>query len=372
MKKFVLIVFSLLTVECVFADDGDIIKSYSYVEGQGGIGWTATDAKIDKLLMPQFGISFGHYVSPKIGFRFGLEGLQAKGRFEEINRDYKWKYFTANADILVNISNIITKNCDHFFNLVFVGGIGLVNAWDNDDMNAIRNDNPGLASLAWGQGKNSNRLMHNFRAGLRLETNVTKPLGLSLEIAANNTSDRFNSKTNNANDWMFTGKVGVSYRFGYKKQQPVVKTSEPAIEPQVVSEPVAPAIVEEKKAEKKPQPIVKVDKLHEEIFYLIRKTEPMPNGNAELQRVADFMKKHQDVKLVIVGYADRGTGNARVNSRYAEQRALRCKEVLVNQFGCDASRIITDSKGDTIQPFVENEKNRCVIIDAEAEFTVYE
>lgn len=320
--------------------------------------------------IPQFGISYGHYISPRIGFRFELEGLQAKGRFEEINRDYKWKYLMTNADLLVNISNILSKKYDRSLNLAFIGGIGLTNTWGNDDMNAISQDYPGLAPLAWGKGNNSSRLLHNFRAGLRLETNVSKPLGLSVEITANNLDDRFNSKTNNADDWMITGKIGVSYRFGYKKQQSIIYTPEPEMETptETEPEPVVPVIIDEKK----PQPIVKVVKLHEVIFYSIRASKPIPNGNTELRRVADFMKKYQNVMVTIVGYADHDTGNARVNARYAELRALRCKEVLVSLFDCDASRILTDSKGDTIQPFDENDKNRCVIIDAETEITIYE
>jgi hypothetical protein len=41
----------------------------------------------------------------------------------------------------------------------------------------------------------------------------------------------------------------------------------------------------------------------------------------------------------------------------------------------DADNIVIDSKGDTVQPFPEeNDKNRCVIIDAEGveKTTVYE
>ena len=35
---------------------------------------------------------------------------------------------------------------------------------------------------------------------------------------------------------------------------------------------------------------------------------------------------------------------------------------------------MTDSKGDTVQPFAENDKNRCVIVDGEGtrEYTDYE
>ena len=101
-------------------------------------------------------------------------------------------------------------------------------------------------------------------------------------------------------------------------------------------------------------------------------SDPEDQGKAQLKRVADFMKKYKDAKVSIVGYADRGTGNPQINVMYAERRAAQCKDALVNKYGCDASRINIDSKGDTVQPFAENDKNRCVIIDSEAQYTAYE
>ena len=71
------------------------------------------------------------------------------------------------------------------------------------------------------------------------------------------------------------------------------------------------------------------------------------------------------MKINIVGYADKGTGNARINSVYAAKRAEQFKKDLTSKYGVDGSIITVDSKGDTVQPFADNDKNRCVIIDAE-------
>ena len=84
------------------------------------------------------------------------------------------------------------------------------------------------------------------------------------------------------------------------------------------------------------------------------------------------MNKYKDARVKIVGYADKGTGNAKINAKYAKNRAEECKNALVKLYGCDGSRIDIDSKGDTVQPFTENDKNRCVIIDSSAQYEVYE
>ena len=181
---------------------------------------------------------------------------------------------------------------------------------------------------------------------------------------------------NNADDWMFTAMLGLSFRFGYKykhcekKAEPVVVPEPvPVVEPEPKPEP-KPVVVE-----KKPEPkIVTVkEQLHEEIFYVICKSDPEV-GKRQMQKVADFMKRNPNAKVSVVGYADKGTGNPKLNIGYSKQRAEKCKAELVDAYGCDASRISVDYKGDTVQPFDENDKNRCVIIDGDGshEETKYE
>jgi outer membrane protein OmpA-like peptidoglycan-associated protein len=92
----------------------------------------------------------------------------------------------------------------------------------------------------------------------------------------------------------------------------------------------------------------------------------------KIQEVAKFLNDYADAKVTVVGYADKGTGNAKLNMKYSKQRAENYKEELINKYGCDGARITVDAKGDTVQPFAENDKNRCVIIDGTATKTVTE
>jgi len=52
-------------------------------------------------------------------------------------------------------------------------------------------------------------------------------------------------------------------------------------------------------------------------------------------------------------------------------RSRRLQRILRN-LAQHGNRIITDSNGDKVQPFAENDKNRCVIVDGEAEKVVIE
>jgi outer membrane protein OmpA-like peptidoglycan-associated protein len=339
------------------------IKSYNYVEAQGGLDWTTTNANITKLLMPQGALSFGHYFTPVVGARLHVSGLQAKSRFESAyyNLDYKWNYLTTDVDLLVNISNLFSKNYARPLNLIFVGGLGLNYAWDNDELMNMRAPAE-VVPLAW----DDNRLCHNLRAGLRLETNVTKPLGVSLEVAANSLDDRFNSKTNDQDDWMVSALVGISYRFGYTREKPrkVVRQVE-----EEVWEDVPDTIVVKEK-----RPIVKEEqkKIEEVIFFEICQSDANAAQGTEkaIKDVADLMKTSADATFTLTGYADKGTGNPTINKMYAQKRADNVTQKLINEHGLDASRLKSDSKGDTVQPFEENDKNRCVIITGEGTFKV--
>ncbi|MBP5339213.1 MAG: OmpA family protein [Prevotella sp.] len=351
-------------------------KSYTYVEAQGGLQLTATQMNFGKLITPTAAFSLGHYFTPVVGARLHVNGWQAKSGVKNPDQYYKWNYITPDLDLMINLSNLFSKNYDRFLNVILLGGVGLNYAWDNDELKAL-NLPAYKAPLAW----DKNRLSHNLRAGLRLETNMQKPLGLSLEVNANSLDDRFNSKTNDADDWMFTAMLGVNFRFGHKAAKKDF-TPKVALKMEEPAPATATAIMEEIPVVKKVmerRPVVSKEKvnLHKEVFYDVRLSDN--DGHATtLKEVAQFMKDNPNSKIQVVGYADKVTGNAKLNVMYAKRRAEQFKADLVEKYGCNAANILIDSKGDTVQPFPNdidpgNNRNRCVIVDGEGtrEVTTY-
>ncbi len=102
--------------------------------------------------------------------------------------------------------------------------------------------------------------------------------------------------------------------------------------------------------------------LRKEAFFDIRIMESSQASHIAAE-VADFMKTHEDVAITVIGYADRETGNPTLNEYYAKGRAENFRRDLVQRFGVDPNRIAVDWKGDRIQPFAENVRNRCVIVE---------
>ena len=77
------------------------------------------------------------------------------------------------------------------------------------------------------------------------------------------------------------------------------------------------------------------------------------------------MKANPNSKVVVTGYADKGTGNARINRDLSEHRAKVVAGMLVKDYNISASRIDIDFKGDTEQPYAENDLNRVTICIAQ-------
>lgn len=359
-KKLLTAALALLVVGTAQAQTKEW-KSYSYVEAQGGVQLTATDAKMDKLITPTAALSFGHYFTPVVGARLHVNAWEAKSGINE--QYYKWKYITPDLDLMLNLTNMFSKKTNHALNVILLGGVGLNYAWDNDELKCL--NLPATATpLAW----DDNRLSHNLRAGLRLETNQAKPVGVSLEVNANSLSDRFNSKTNDADDWQFTAMLGLNVRFGYKKAEPKFITKLITVVDTVEVDEPTTIIVKEKR------PVEKMEKkkIEEAIFFKIRESNASAASGIDkaIKDVADLMKTSNDAAFTVTGYADKGTGTSRLNKVYAQKRATDVADKLIKEYGIDASRIKTDSKGDTVQPFAENDKNRCVIITGEGTFKV--
>ncbi len=100
-------------------------------------------------------------------------------------------------------------------------------------------------------------------------------------------------------------------------------------------------------------------------FYTIRNTTLSGEDEAKLQELVNYVNNSKVNQIYIKGYADKGTGNPYVNRKYAKQRAENVKKTLVKKFGVDEKMIECMSYGDTVQPYPENDKNRCATIFVE-------
>ena len=346
-------------------------ESHYFVGVQGGVSSTLTNYNLLKLLQPVGSVYVGGYYNSVVGGRLHVSGLDSKGvfpgaGFEGEDLKYKFKYYNANVDLLVNLTNLFCSKNYHFLNLVFVGGVGLNYSWHNKEANCLINEYRlrNLAPEAW----TSDRLTHNLRAGLQLEANLSKRLAFNIEIDANNTDDRFNSKKSNSDDWRLTAQAGLVYKFGFKKHTypsprvvaPVVPVTENKT---VETAPVAPVVKEKPEVKPAPKPVMPMVAT-ENIFFAISKWEIRKEEAVKIERMVEFLKSHPEAKATITGHADAGTGNHVLNARYAERRAQSVAKAIIDA-GIDASRLIVTSEGDKVMPYGDNPQSRVAIIVAQ-------
>lgn len=345
---------------------------HGFIQLQGGVGTTLTDVECLKLLSPTASIGAGAWFGPSVGARLHVNAWESKGGFKTAGDPlkYKYNYVNTNADLMLNVLNLFSEKKYHKFNVILIGGIGLNYAWKNDEFHQLLNTYTPTVDIsnAWGEGTSRKHLLsHNIRAGLLFDFNIAKHWGVGIEVDANSLDDRFNSKFTDSDDWMITAQLGITYKFGFKA--PHEKKQEPVKPVQVVQPtPVVPTqavrTVEPVKAPepvRAPEPAKVVEEPYKDVlFYAIRDSEIDPESI--ITAAAAWCKKYPNKTVTVSGYADKGTGNAKLNMMYSQQRTNKVVDMLKKK-GVPASQIKSAAYGDTVQPFSENDKNRCVIIE---------
>jgi len=99
----------------------------------------------------------------------------------------------------------------------------------------------------------------------------------------------------------------------------------------------------------------------EPVFFRIDKSIIDPEQEIKVQKAAEFLKSNPGKKLNVVGYADVQTAYPKYNMALSQRRAKAVANRLVTKYGIESKRLILDWKGDTVQPFAINEKNRVVM-----------
>ena len=342
-------------------------KKHAFLDLQGGAQYTLGEAKFGDLISPNVQLGLGYQFSPLFGMRLQANGWQSKGGWAGFranpgetpyNATYKFKYVAPGVDFMFNLSNLFCGwNPNRVLNVTAFLGCGANIAWDNDEVNelatTIKNTSTYNLEYLW----DGTKVRPYGRAGIELAFKVSKSVSLMIEGNANVISDKYNSKKADNPDWYFNALAGLRINLGKsatKKEKPV--EPEPAPAPvQKVEEPApAPAPVVEKK----------VEEIRRDIFFTINSNKISAKENQKILEVIDFLVKYPEAKVVVTGYADKGTGNDRINDRIAAKRAAAVVWMLEKRYGIPAERITEESKGARVQPFAENDKNRVSIMIA--------
>ena len=207
---------------------------------------------------------------------------------------------------------------------------------------------------------------------------LNKAFDFNVEALANGVSDRWNRRDDHSFDSYYNVLVGITYKFGTGFNlkcpdcKPVAYRNERYSESYVKSlndkiNELQGTINSHKCPEPVPCPEVEksVPGIKSHVSFGLAKTDIAEDQQVNILAIADYMKQYPRSKATITGYADKGTGSAKVNAELAKKRARMVADELINRYGISADRLNVDSKGSEVQPFTTNDWNRVVIMIAE-------
>ncbi len=326
-------------------------KPHWYVGAQGGAQYTLGEAPFGDLISPNIQVSGGYQFTPWFGLRLAVNAWQSKGGWNDWNNTtYKYNYVAPGLDAMFNLSHAIGGfNPKRICNISVFAGAAANIAFNNDEANTLTN-NGAVMGYIWDGTKTS----PVGRAGVAVDFRICDAVSLGIEGNANMLSDKYNSKKAGNPDWYFNVLAGVKINLGktYKvKEKPAPA---PVMKPEPRPRP---------KPQPRPQPKPvnnKIEMPRCDVFFAINKSIVTAEENMKLNKIIKYLNENPRAKVNVTGYADKGTGNAKINSRLAKERADAVVAALTEK-GIAADRIVSDSKGDTVQPFAENDKNRVTI-----------
>ena len=338
-----------------------------YVQAQIGGQYTLGEVDFSDLLSGNFQVAGGYNFTPVWGMRLAIDTWQSKGGTELGylglgTQTWKYNFVAPTLDVTCDLTNwIYGYKADRVCNFGLLAGLGANFGWNNDDAASVKNlilatggqaiDPAHTMSLLWDGTKT--RFVGRF--GAYLDFKVSRRVALGLELNCNATSDHYNSKKAGNADWYFNALAGVKVKLGKlaPKAAPEPIVVEKIVE-KIVEKPVEKPVVKEPEAPKR-------ETLRRDIFFTLRGSEVSRTEMTKVEDVVAYLNKYPEAKVSVTGYADKGTGNPRLNVGYAQKRAQVITNLLVNRFGIDRSRIMMDSKGDTVQPYEQNDLNRVTI-----------
>lgn len=340
-----------------------------YIQGQFGGQETLGEASFGHLFNPNAQIAGGYNFNPYIGVRLAVNAWRSKGALNYVTDQgpqfamWRWNYVAPTVDAVVNMTNLIGGyNPNRLVDVDLLAGlganIGFNNKQANDVSSMLVDQHAGPLALLWDGTKA--RFVGQF--GFDVNFNVSKHVAIGLEFMANVLPDSYNSKKAGNADWYFNGLLGIKYTFG-KKYTETTRTIEPPVAPEPkVIERIIERVVEA------PAPATNVveqvvpEVFRRDVFFRINTHTITKTEMVKVNEVAEFLKSHPDAKVVITGYADKGTGTMAINLRLSKQRAQTVANTLTKTYGIASSRIVVKSMGEAEdQPYSDPVDNRVAI-----------
>ena len=304
-----------------------------------------------------FAIAIGKQITPVFGVRLSVDGnrlkgwnagggiypnynidprkvyLESKGVDTRFGYIQDLKYYSLGADVMVNLINLFSKEkkSDRAVDVeLYIGAAALTTI-----------ERKGVEG----------RTLFAARGGLSTTYNITKRIGINIDLGVTGTSSTFDGQSGMKTDFdgILSGKVGLKWKIG--KQG--FRTTHAISSEQYAALSNYLAMVKTEQMEKgKPEEkvvVIPAEKDNILIPYVVFH-DGKDTFNQELQmvnisNVAKLMQANPQYTIEIVGNT-----NA-TKAEIAESRANKVKEILVNRYSVNADKLVvkTEDMGDNSQ-----------------------
>ena len=323
-----------------------------FVNLQGGIQLPNTPG-MGHLIAPVLSFNVGRNIIPLASGRISLEGCNSKVYNEYTGKKRTFKYVTASADGLFNLTNCIEYR-ERPINFYFIAGVG--------------------ANWSAMPTTNSSKFSPNVRLGGMAVWRADRNLSLNLEYRADNTNDQFNGRLEpGTHDWYTSLLFGISLVLPDVKT--VIQKEDNSAEIAALNDQINKLRAENVELRNRKQEVkvetktVEVEKKVTEriavlpfVFFDCGKTTISRHQALNVKAIADYLKSNKEAKVTITGYAS-PEGKPELNQKLSEERAKAVAKMLTAKYGIDADRISTAAGGATSDILPEADLNRvCVSV----------
>jgi outer membrane protein OmpA-like peptidoglycan-associated protein len=316
-----------------------------------------------------YNVGFGKWFSPYMGWRLSFQG----GAIHWCNNGFsKAKMVNGNLDFMWDMFNSIGGvNSKRVFSIVPFVGLGGTFVWDY---------NAPASNDVYKNGQiKRNQWLLPVSAGLQFRFRLCKYADFFLEARAGFYGDNFNNCVmGRPIDINVSGLGGFSFNIGgagFKSYNPCqyidyinnlngqVNDLRGALAATTAALAACEAQLPCPEVQAPAPQVVNAAPLMATVRFRIGSATITPEEKVNVYNIAQWMKANPDQNVVITGYADKDTGTSSFNMALSKRRAQAVNDMLVKEYGIDASHLATDAQGSNVQPYKTNNWNRIVIFN---------
>ena len=312
--------------------------------------------------------------APRLSYPMGLTGVYPNLNWNDLKTvkskngvdgfAQQFNYGSAGIDMMANLTNLFRGSYKEVnkFDVVPYMGLGYITAFNNDETTI---DYHGIFA----------------RIGVNLAYNINSKWAIFLEPQANATTKEFDGYVGDADaDLVANIVLGIQYTINRDYSVPnlnVLSQDEVDFLNRKINENRSlienhQNILERQQkllrdlgdcCDEKGETIIVNNNnfLPEYIRFSLNSAEITGSERTKIGEAIQFLNANPNSKLLLIGYADKKTGNRTINLALSQKRV----ESVANELkrgGINSNRIVLEWKGDSEQPYQQNEWNRVVIM----------